>query len=129
MGASTRFTASEFAGDWQVHSRFGSGTGGVFRVSQGEGPTELRITSDGSAAISGVYSVGIPGELISVTEGREALIVMWVDEDFETAAIGTASGSYGALIDRDGVVPPDRAQAARQVLTFYGWDVTRLSEV
>ena len=49
---------------------------------------------------------------------------MWVDEDFETAVIGTASGSFGAILDRDGAIPPDRLAAARDILEFYGWNVS-----
>lgn len=124
IGATTRFDPVEFAGDWRIVARFDAPPGGTLRVT----PTAegVEILSVAASQLTGSYREGARGELLPVSTAQEPVIVMWVDADFETAAIGTASGSFGAVIDRDGLVPADRATAARDILTFYGWDTTAL---
>ncbi|MEM1353066.1 MAG: hypothetical protein AAGF27_12030 [Pseudomonadota bacterium] len=124
IGASTRFDANMFSGDWVIVERFGEETGGLIEVAPVDQGIEVR--SAAVQAISGRYAQGAPGELLPLATQAETLVVMWVDADFETAAIGTPSGSFGAVIDRDGVIPADRAQAARDILEFYGWDTAAL---
>ncbi len=126
MGASTRFDRDGFSGTWVVVERFGAAPGGEIEFDTASDAETIRLNGTGAAKLDGTYRAGVPGELIPTTAGRQPLIVMWVDEDFETAAVGTASGSFGALIDRDGRVPPDRALAARAIFDFYGWDVSQL---
>lgn len=128
MGASTRFDRDSFSGAWNVVESFGAATATQIVFDVSSDAETIRISGTGANTVDDVYREGVPGELIPTTTGRESLVVMWVDEDFETAAIGTSSGSYGALIDRDGRVPPDRAIAARAILDFYGWDVSQLNE-
>ena len=86
----------------------------------------LHLTSAAPSGIDGAYREARPGELLPLSPGREPLVVMWVDEDFETAAIGTPSGRFGALLDRDGIVPEDRFDAARDVFEFNGWETEAL---
>ncbi|MEM9578284.1 MAG: hypothetical protein AAF999_14880 [Pseudomonadota bacterium] len=126
MGASTRFDRDGFAGSWIVVERFGVAPGDEIAFDTSSDAGTIRLSGTGAATVDGTYRPGVPGELIPVAPGRSPLVVMWVDEDFETAAIGTVSGSFGALIDRDGRVPPDRALAARAIFDFYGWDVSQL---
>ena len=52
--------------------------------------------------------------------------VLWVDEEYRTAVIGTPSGAFGAVINRTASIKPDRLRAAREVLDFNGYDVSRL---
>ena len=52
--------------------------------------------------------------------------VLWVDADYRTAAIGTPSGSFGWIIDRAKSGGEDRIKAARDVLGFNGYDLSRL---
>jgi apolipoprotein D and lipocalin family protein len=52
--------------------------------------------------------------------------VMWVDEGFRTAALGTPSGRVGYVLDRKPRPSADRFKAATQILKFYGWDISRL---
>jgi apolipoprotein D and lipocalin family protein len=51
---------------------------------------------------------------------------MWVDEGFRTAVLGTPSGKVGYVLDRKPKPSPDRYIAATKILTFYGWDISRL---
>lgn len=124
MGASSRFDAGSFAGSWQVAAAFGSLAEDALEVMIAE--DEGQITLAGLPQVAGSYRQGVPGELIPSDISSDPLIVMWIDEEIETAAIGFVSGRYGALIDRDGNVPPDRAAAARDVFEFYGWNVSGL---
>ncbi len=52
--------------------------------------------------------------------------VLWVDDDFRTAVIGTPDGTLGWIMDRPGAASRDRTVAAREVLDFNGYDVARL---
>ena len=126
IGATTRFDALSFAGSWILSASFTPIPAGPVVITVAPEVAHLRITSNEIPDIAGLYREGAPGELIPFTRGRERLIVMWVDEDFQTAAVGTVSGSFGAVLDRDGIVPPDRANAAREIFDFYGWDVGQL---
>jgi len=52
--------------------------------------------------------------------------VLWVDEGFRTAAIGTPDGSFGWILDRKRTGGPDRIAAARDVLEFNGYDISKI---
>jgi len=54
------------------------------------------------------------------------LWVIWVDDGFRTAAIGTPDGSYGWIIDRRPEGGADRLKAAAEILAFNGYDVARM---
>ena len=127
IGASTRFDREGFSGSWIVVESFGSATGAQIVFDTTSDAETIRLSGTGSSQVDGTYRVGVPGELLSTEAGRAPLVVMWTDEDLETAAIGTVTGSFGALIDRDGRIPPDKALAARGILEFYGWDVSQLN--
>lgn len=55
--------------------------------------------------------------------------VLWVDTDYRTLVVGTPSGSFGMILNRTGVLPPDRLTAAREVLEWNGYDLSRLRPV
>jgi apolipoprotein D and lipocalin family protein len=55
--------------------------------------------------------------------------VLWVDEGYRTAVVGTPNGRAGWILNRDPRIPADRLQAAREILDFNGYDVSRLEEV
>lgn len=126
IGATTRFDAAAFSGDWQVAARFGPAPASVLSVQLDPVSGHLTLNGGGLGPAEGVYQSDVPGVLTPVEPGGATLVVMWIDEDVETAAIGTVSGSYGALLDRDGTIPPDRMQAARDIFEFYGWNVAAL---
>ena len=52
--------------------------------------------------------------------------VLWVDVDYRTLVIGTPSGQLGFILNRDGALPGDRLAAAREILEWNGYDLTRL---
>lgn len=55
--------------------------------------------------------------------------VLWTDTDYRTAVVGAPNGRSGWILNRDPEIPPDRLQAARDVLAFNGYDLDRLMEV
>jgi apolipoprotein D and lipocalin family protein len=52
--------------------------------------------------------------------------VLWVDEGYRTAVVGVPSGRAGWILNRDSTIPSDRLAAARDILAFYGYDLSRL---
>ena len=90
---------------------------------------------DGSvkSEIKGTAEIVGPGRLKvsfpSVPFGASDYWVLWVDEGYRTAVVGAPSGRSGWILDRKPKIPTDRLNAAREVLDFNGYDVTRLMEV
>ena len=124
IGGTTRFDPARFAGDWYVVSTFGDVSVRkqtfAFDTASGmvTGPTGETYRSNG------------PGVLTPVNPGTgERFVIMWIDEDFRTAAIGTPSGSDAVILDRKPHAAPDRLAAAKDILSWYGWDLTKLKEV
>ncbi|MDK3073875.1 hypothetical protein QO034_12200 [Sedimentitalea sp. JM2-8] len=109
MGATTRFQADRFGGDWQVVARFGAVPDGPLRFD----PERSTLTEAAS------------GRVFAVNE-RNGVAVMWVDDGFRTAALGSVDGRIGFILNRTAPVAPDRIAAARDVMAFYGWNVSRL---
>ena len=126
IGATTRFDALKFTGTWLLVASFQPHHRAPVKVTIAPEVSHLRVTSNEVPQIAGLYREGMPGELIPISGAKETLVVMWVDEEFRTAAVGTPSGGFGAVLNREEDIPADRARAARDVFEFYGWDVSRL---
>lgn len=125
FGATTRFDPVAFAGSWTIVASFAGDARGVLQFAYD--PATGAMTQNG--LWSGRYSVSQPGVLTPKRAGGQTLVVMWVDTGFRTAAIGTRDGRFGAVINRGAGVPKDRLRAAKDILEFYGWDISRLVEV
>lgn len=136
ISSTTRFDAARFAGRWAIRGEM---------VHPGDVPTFGSVVFHaGGAGISGL-------EIHAMKRGGEGLLerydtaqpapgrivvgrapfdtqywVLWVDDDYRTAAIGTPSGSFGWIIDRERSGGEDRVKAARDVLAFNGYDMSRL---
>ncbi|WP_411890684.1 lipocalin family protein [Yoonia sp. SDW83-1] len=55
--------------------------------------------------------------------------VLWTDDGYRTAVVGAPNGRSGWILNRDPVIPQDRLNAARDILRFNGYDLSRLMEV
>jgi len=55
--------------------------------------------------------------------------VLWVDEGYRTAVVGAPNGRSGWILNRDPQIPADRLAAAREILDFNGYDLSRLETV
>ncbi|SFH21052.1 apolipoprotein D and lipocalin family protein [Palleronia marisminoris] len=77
--------------------------------------------------IVGTARVTGPGRLDMQLDGVLGTYwVLWVDEGYRTAVIGMPSGRGGWILNRDPTIPPDRLAAAREILDFNGYDLSRL---
>ncbi|MCK0142466.1 lipocalin family protein [Aliiroseovarius sp. F20344] len=132
ISSTTRFDAARFAGKWVIRGEF---------VHPGEKPLYGNVVVEaGAAGVSGIIvsnstgsrerydaSMNTAGRIIVGTPpfGTEYW-VLWVDADYRTAAIGTPSGSFGWIIDRQRTGGEDRIKAAADMLAFNGYDKSRL---
>lgn len=90
---------------------------------------------DGTIAsqIEGAAEIVGPGRLKvsfpSVPFGASDYWVLWIDESYRTAVVGAPDGKSGWILNRTPQIPTDRLNAAREVLDFNGYDLSRLMEV
>ena len=98
-------------------------------------PVAERGFRDPSAPFASISRFEIPrflGEWVRVAEfmqsgqGITPQTVLWVDEGFRTAVLGTPSGSRAFILDRGATPAPDRLRAAREILNWYGYDLAQL---
>lgn len=54
--------------------------------------------------------------------------VLWMDADNRTAAIGTPDGAFGWIMDRRAKGGGDRIRAAREIMQWMGYDMSRIRE-
>lgn len=60
-------------------------------------------------------------------QGIGPLWVLWADADNRTVVLGAPSGAYAFILNREANLPADRLTAARDILAFNGYDVTKLN--
>lgn len=91
--------------------------------------------ADGSekSRIEGTAEIVGPGRLkvrfASVPLVAADYWVLWTDEDYRTAVVGAPNGRAGWILNRSPDIRADRLQAARDVLEFNGYDLSRLKEL
>ena len=90
-----------------------------------------RCTRNGNdTQIEGAAWVVGPGRLKVKLDGVPIAAdywVLWIDEGYRTAVIGTPSGRAGWILNRDPEIPGDRLEAASEVLEFNGYDLGALN--
>lgn len=77
---------------------------------------QARISGPGRLALIGAEPGGLGAEWW----------VLWVDDGYRTLAIGTPSGDFGMILNREPALPADRMAAAREILAWNGYDLSRL---
>ena len=122
--SSAVLTPQRLAGHWVQVAGFGPG--GVLPCGPGfvdiaDGKVTWRLCLDTERSGSGPIVPGKPGRF-AVT-GLADLWVLWVDGDDRTLVIGTPSGQFGFVLNRQAGLPPDRLRAVRDILTFNGYDL------
>ncbi|SMR71444.1 apolipoprotein D and lipocalin family protein [Aliiroseovarius halocynthiae] len=132
LSSTTRFDAARFAGQWVIRGEF---------VHPGQPPLYGTVAIEhGAKGITGIsISSGASGRerydarmdrAGRITVGKQPFAtqywVLWVDADYRTAAIGTPSGSFGWIIDRNRKGGDDRIKAAADVMIFNGYAKSRL---
>ena len=125
IGATTRFDPVRFAGDWHVVARFvetgETAAHDVIAVTYQQGKDRIVVV-----ASEGAQTYAYDGTAVLRPKQGDPLIIMWVDEGFRTAVLGTTSGQDGYILDRKPNPRKDRLKAATEILKFYGWDTRRL---
>lgn len=103
-----------------------------------EGALTLAVQADlclggQKRAFSGVADVSGPGRIMLQGADPTGIgaewWILWVDDGYRTMVIGTPSGAFGMILDRQAQVPPDRMRAAREILAWNGYDLARLRSV
>lgn len=132
ISSTTRFDAERFAGRWVIRGEFThpghKPTFGAVQVTQADGQVSA-LDIYGPTGLLDRYPAQqtAPGRIeVGTQPFATEYWVLWVDADYRTAAIGTPAGSFGWIIDRDKTGGADRIKAARDVLGFNGYDLSRL---
>lgn len=122
IAAIVSFDPARFVGTWNEIAAIGRSPGARWQVTQGAGGSfSIATTRDGS----GTARLVGPGR-IEATNFPVPLWVLWVDSGYRTMAIGTPDGRFAMLLDREPALPPDRMNAAREVLAWNGYDLAGL---
>lgn len=96
---------------------------GIVDIAAGRLAWDLCL-GDGRHAGAGPLRPGKPGRF--GVQGMEDWWVLWADGDYRTLVIGTPSGQFGFVLNRDSTVPADRMDAVRDILTFNGYRVAEM---
>ena len=80
--------------------------------------------SDGRHSGAAPLVPGKPGRF--AVKGLGDVWVLWADGDYRTLVIGTPSGQFGFVLNRDAVLPADRLNAVRDILRFNGYRIEDL---
>lgn len=132
------FDPAQYAGLWYEVASYPvpfqagcSNTQADYRVT-GEGTLSVRnacLRNGALSVIEGTATVSGPGRLKVRLDGvpfPADYWVLWVDEGYRTAVVGTPSGRAGWVLNREPAIPADRLAAAEEVLRFNGYDVSQL---
>lgn len=140
ISSSTRFEEKKFAGQWFTIATFRSANrpevravlGPPIWVFEAEVGPVFNISTGGYPPTPRPYrEVGVAqfAPVSSLFKNQPPIWVLWVDEDFQTAVLGTPDGTFGEIINRTPNLRADRFEAAREVLAFNGYDVSKLRKV
>lgn len=112
-----------------VTADYGRGEDGRITVLN----TCRNLVGEVTATINGFAEVVGPGRLKvsfpSLPFGAADYWVLWTDEAYRTAVVGAPDGRSGWILNRAPTIPGDRLTAAREVLDFNGYDLSRLVDV
>ncbi|TFL19004.1 lipocalin family protein [Jannaschia formosa] len=135
------FDPARFAGRWYEIARFpvpfqsdcagaiaeyGPPEDGVLSVRNLCLDAEGRVTD----SIEGAARPVGPGRLRVTLDGvpfAAPYWVLWTDEGYRTAVVGTPDGRAGWILNRAPTLPRDRRVAALEVLAFNGFAVEKLA--
>lgn len=133
ISSSAAFDSARFAGRWHGVAAFGAEAACGRTVEDWQADAAgfaIRGTACGKRGLSGFATRGQvvgPGRVARAEAGgTEVLWILWVDADYRIAAIGTPSGAIGRILSRDPVPRADLLTAAREILDFNGYDISRL---
>lgn len=126
------FDATRFAGRWQVAASHVPGCEGAWMnwipAANGYALEGTDCTGARPEPLRGAAVVAGPGARIIAESafGGDPVWVLWVDQDFRVAALGTPSGRWAMILAREGAARADLLAAAREVLDFNGYDLGQM---
>lgn len=137
-------TAGRMSGEWVVIAAFrdapaGPGLGDGFELRPVPGGLRAEIIG-GDCGVEACFETSTLVPLQPAGPGRWTtpgggwlpsgpLWVLWMDADARTAVIGRPDGAAAWIMDRTSAGSPDRLAAGRDILEWFGYDLSRLEEV
>ena len=136
------FVPAQTGGSWRQVAGFAAAPGGcsdgAVTITPAQGGLSITGTLclDGRAqAVNAIAKVTGPGRF--AVAGGEDWWILWVDSGYRTLAVGTPSGAFGFVLDRDmsqsggqsgdqNRPAPDRLAAAAEIFDFNGYDTRAL---
>ena len=133
ISSAALFDPARFGGEWRVALSSTPGCGGAAQewAWDGRGAYALSgvdCTGPAPARLKGGADLRGPGGRFLPDHGyaKAPIWVMWVDQDYRVAALGTPSGEWAVVLVRPGLARADLIGAAREVLDFNGYDLSRI---
>lgn len=128
FSSTTRVDPARLSGSWRVTSAFASAEGTLpsahLKLTASAGV--LRVEEGGWMLPEGTYFSPTPGRY--ARQGGPKIWLLWVDDDWRTAALGSPDGRLGWIMER-GPQAVDRQKAAREILGWMGFDLSKLRKV
>ncbi|MBU2992683.1 lipocalin family protein [Octadecabacter sp. 1_MG-2023] len=143
IASQTDVTPDRMAGDWVIRQRFAGQPGPSHEISIStlpQGALQMNVVSfrcaDGVCAdVESLVLLEAAGPGRWKPAGDQTVLfdgeiwVMWMDFDTRTVAIGIPTGEFGWIMDKNPTGGGDRITAARDIMDWFGYDVSRLQEV
>lgn len=132
ISSAVLFDPQRFAGRWHVAESGVPGCAGAAQTwawdGRGFALSGVDCSGRRPAHLSGRLDLTGPGGRMTPQGafGGDPVWVLWVDQDYRTAVLGTPSGRFGMVISRDLPARGDLLVAARRVLDFNAYDVRRI---
>lgn len=117
------YDPAQLAGTWTEVAAFGAERScrpGALQVAGGTARWRLCGAGQGAGAV-------VPAGPGRFEIGGRVWWLLWADADNRTLVFGAPDGRLGLVLDRTGGVSADRLAAAREILDWNGYDVSRLS--
>lgn len=122
------FDPAKFAGHWETVAAYDAENCAFDVVASTADMIDLAERKCSGAVAHSIAQITGPGRFTprgGANKGHEYW-VMWVDQTYRSAVIGTVNGEFGMILNRTRDIPADRMQAAREILDWNGYDLTRL---
>lgn len=116
IASQVNVTVAQMVGNWRVAQGAGIAPGAPVIITD----TTMEI----GQAPPQAYAYDPQGRY--ALDNDRALWLFWLDTSGRTAVMGDPDGTRVWIMDR-GEISPDRLIAAREILGWYGYDLTRLT--
>lgn len=132
ISSAALFDPARFGGSWRVAASSVPGCAGAKQEWRWDGRAYALSGIDCAGKVPGVLegraTLTGPGARLDTSGGYggEPIWVLWVDQDYRVAALGTPSGRWGMVLSKQWPPRDDLMRAARVVLDFNGYDLKRI---